>query len=244
MSKVLLYSGGTDSWLIDKIWKPDKRIYIDIKGMYSESEKKLLPEDVEIIDFSFLGRTEEHDTAYVPMRNLYFLMIASNFGDEVCLGATGADVGSHDKDEHFLDMTQDVFNYCLVGNSFTPDRHVKIETQFINEGKYSLLRRYLQSGGSLETFVNDTFTCHHPVDGHACMNCKLCSKKFLLAYYYGYRFDEETTQRMLKYICEHILPRNREHGTYFADRPLDGEHAMESARMLLKDNGLNIGDYL
>ena len=40
--KVLLYSGGTDSWLIDKIWKPDVKLYIDIHGRYSEFEKKLL----------------------------------------------------------------------------------------------------------------------------------------------------------------------------------------------------------
>lgn len=26
--KVLLYSGGMDSWLIDKIWKPDVKLYV------------------------------------------------------------------------------------------------------------------------------------------------------------------------------------------------------------------------
>ena len=34
MSKVLLYSGGTDSWLIDKLWKPDKKIYINFYGKH------------------------------------------------------------------------------------------------------------------------------------------------------------------------------------------------------------------
>lgn len=49
MKKVLLYSGGTDSWLIDKIWKPDTKIYIDIHGRYSEVEKKRLPNDVKVV---------------------------------------------------------------------------------------------------------------------------------------------------------------------------------------------------
>ena len=30
MKKVLLYSGGLDSWLIDKLWNPDFKLYIDI----------------------------------------------------------------------------------------------------------------------------------------------------------------------------------------------------------------------
>lgn len=242
--KILLYSGGTDSWLIDKIWKPDKRIYIDINGMYSAAEMKMLPADVEVIDFHFLGQIEEHDTAFVPLRNLYFLMIASNFGDEICLGATGADAGSHDKDAHFLQETQKLFDYCLKGNSFVADRDIKIEQQFINDGKYSLLKKYLNAGGSLKTFVEDTFTCHHPIDGKPCMNCKLCAKKFLLAYFYGYEFDKPTKDKMLQYVLEYVLPRNKEKGTYFSERPLDGEFAFASAKMFLSEYGLRIEDYV
>lgn len=244
MTKVLLYSGGTDSWLIDKLWEPDKKIYIDIKGMYSDAEIKMLPNDVEIIPFEFLGTIEEHDTAYVPMRNLYFLMIASNYGNEICFGATGADSGSHDKDKTFITKAQDIFDYCLVGNSFTADRHIKIENKYINEGKYSLLEKYLKNGGDLETFVNDTFTCHHPVNGKPCMNCKLCSKKFLLAYYFGYRFDTQTETKMIEYIKKEILPKNNSNGTYFSERPYDGEYAYESARMLFRNHNLRLEDYV
>ena len=34
--KVLLYSGGMDSWLIDKLWKPDIRLYVDMNTRYSK----------------------------------------------------------------------------------------------------------------------------------------------------------------------------------------------------------------
>ena len=54
MQKILLYSGGMDSWLIDKIWKPDRRIYIDMHTRYSQQEIKSIKQrrnDVEIIDF-------------------------------------------------------------------------------------------------------------------------------------------------------------------------------------------------
>ena len=36
--KVLLYSGGMDSWLIDKIWKPDVKLYVDMGTKYSQPQ--------------------------------------------------------------------------------------------------------------------------------------------------------------------------------------------------------------
>ena len=41
--KVLLYSGGMDSWLIDKIWKPDIKLFIDINTNSSNAELEHLP---------------------------------------------------------------------------------------------------------------------------------------------------------------------------------------------------------
>ena len=242
MKKILLYSGGTDSWLIDKIWRPDIKLYVNTHGMYAKEEIEMLPSDVKIFDFPFLGDIEEHDTAYVPMRNLYFLMIASNFGDpegaHLCYGATGADAGSHDKDRKFIDMTQELFDYMLIGNSFTKDRNVIIEKQFINDGKYSLVKKYLDLGGDIVRFVEQTFTCHHPVNGKPCMSCKLCAKKFLLGYYYGYRYDNTTIEKMLEYMRNKMLPRGVEKGTYFSERPLDGVYALKAVKQLFEDKGL------
>ena len=101
MKKVLLYSGGIDSWLIDKLWRPDIKLYININGSYSQEELKRLPSDTIIFNFP-LGQFEEKDTKYIPLRNLYFLMLASNYGDTVCLGATSGDYGAIDKRPEFL----------------------------------------------------------------------------------------------------------------------------------------------
>lgn len=56
-NKVLLYSGGMDSWLIDKIWKPDVKLYVDMNTKYSQEEIKRLPSDV-IIDKLDLSKWE------------------------------------------------------------------------------------------------------------------------------------------------------------------------------------------
>lgn len=239
MTKVLLYSGGTDSWLIDKIWKPDIKLYINTHGMYSAEEMANLPKNVRIFDMPFLGSIEEEETAYIPMRNLYFLMIASNYGDHICFGATGADIGTRDKDDKFITLTQELFDHMLKGNSFTDDRNVHIERQFLEDGKYSLVKKYLEAGGDIKTFIESTFACHHPIDGKECMYCKPCSKKFLLGYYYGYQYTNEQLDNMVDYVQTYILPRNGRRGTYFADRPKDGPYDVESVVALLTNRGIS-----
>lgn len=37
-----------DSWLIDKIWKPDVKLYVDMGTKYSQEEIKRLPADVVV----------------------------------------------------------------------------------------------------------------------------------------------------------------------------------------------------
>ena len=74
-----------DSWLIDKLWKPDKKIFFDTGIEYNKEELKRLPKDVEIIklDLSKYELSEYSHT--VPLRNLLFISIASYYGDEICL---------------------------------------------------------------------------------------------------------------------------------------------------------------
>lgn len=242
--KVLLYSGGTDSWLIDKLWKPDKKIYINIHGFYSQDEINKLPEDVEVIDFPFLGTTEELDTNYVPLRNLYFLMIASNYGNHICYGATRSDRGSRDKCEEFVDLTQQIFDFCLIGNSFTKDRYIKICKDFVKLNKFEIIQKYLDEGGTIEEFVNDSFSCYHSNNGVECMHCKQCYKKFLEAYYFGYRYAEDVELEMIEYLKTSVIPRDNYEGTYFTEREGEGPYMKESVNMLFTNHGLNWEDYV
>ena len=241
--KVLLYSGGTDSWLIEKLWKPDKKIYINIHGFYSQDEINKLPQDVEVIDFPFLGTVEELDTNFVPLRNLYFLMIASNYGDEICYGATRSDRGSKDKCEEFVDMAQDIFNYCLIGNSFTKDRHITICKDFVKLNKFEIIQKYLDNGGTIKEFVEDSFSCYHSNNGIECMHCKQCYKKFLEAYYFNYNYPDNVKQEMINYLKTNVIPKNNYEGTYFTEREGEGVYMEQAVDRLFKEYNLDWRSY-
>lgn len=243
MTKVLLYSGGTDSWLIDKIWKPDKKIYIDIEGFYSDVEVSKLPKDVEVIKFPFLGLTENKQTNYVPLRNLYFLMIASNYGTEICYGATLSDRGSKDKREEFIDKAQDIIQYCLAGNSFAEDKTIKIVKDFVKMNKFEIIQSYLDNGGTIKEFVEDSFSCYHSINGKECMHCKQCYKKFLEAVYFGYDYGEEKERNMINYLKDYVIPKNNFEGTYFTERPGEGEYMIVAIDKLFRKYNMDWKDF-
>lgn len=242
MTKVLLYSGGMDSWLIDKLWKPDVRIYINIHGSYNNEEMAKLPKDVKVIDLP-IGIYEQKNK-YVPLRNLYFLMIASNYGDELCLGATAGDWRQKDKTPEFIKKTEDMLNY-LLGEQSKVDkaRHIKIETKYIYMHKNELVEEYLKDGGSLKNLYEDSFSCYTPKNNKPCLSCKPCFRKYICLAGYGYKFTKEERQKMYDFVKDEIVPRSRnKNATYYSERGKEGLLAKKVVLDLYKEFGGNIED--
>lgn len=211
MKKVLLYSGGMDSWLIDKIWKPDIKLYININGEYSKEELKRLPKDV-IIEELDLGRFEREDKI-IPMRNLFFVTLASLYGDEICLGATAGD-RVLDKSIDFGEKASDLLTYLWQKQHWTEERKIKINLDFKHFSKVELLKMYKNQGGDLEKAFNETFSCYYPrYNGNECWACKPCFRKAVAFTIVGFDIGKEKAKRIIRYIDSEILPVIKK-GTY------------------------------
>lgn len=232
--KVLLYSGGMDTWLIDKLWKPDKKIYIDIGGKYNEAEKQRLGNDVEVLPFPLLGRFEQKDS-YVPMRNLYFLMIASHFGDTICLGATSGDGGA-DKNIDFLYSAETTINMLLKDKKV--GRKISVEKQFIKMSKADLIKKYLKNGGTADEIKEKSFSCYSPVNNQECGECYPCFRKFALLSYFGAIYTKEQRKKMWKYVEKNIIPTKEQggyNGTYYTDRGEESLYLIACVERLKKE---------
>ena len=219
MKKVLLYSGGMDSWLIDKLWKPDIRLYVDMHTKYSDKEIeqiKLLKDDVKIIDFN-LGQWERDD-AIIPLRNLYLVMLACNITDsediELCVGATYGD-RSLDQSKEFSLLAENILNYLYSPQHWIPNgKHIHIVTDYKNYTKAQLLDMYIKQGGDINKAFECSLSCYHPNDNlEECWNCKPCFRKFVAFAYNGYTFDKDTINKSMKYINKYIVPE-LEQGVY------------------------------
>ena len=86
MKKVLLYSGGLDSFCLAQIAKPDVLIYIDLESRYTKAELKHLsvPKDCEdtplVHETLSLGRFEREQDLIIPARNAFMVLLAAQYG--------------------------------------------------------------------------------------------------------------------------------------------------------------------
>lgn len=219
MKKILLYSGGMDSWLIDKIWKPDERIYIDMHTRYSSQEIEHIKRqklDVTVLDFP-LGQWERPDKI-IPLRNLYLPMVICNYTGnddvDICLGATRGD-RVLDKSKDFVKLATDILSYLYQPQWWIPEgKKVRVNIDFKDYTKEDLLKMYLDNGGDLDEAFNQSFSCYEPdIHGHECWHCKPCFRKFVAFESVGYQFPDFVLKKVIPYIDKEIIPQIID-GTY------------------------------
>lgn len=221
MKKVLLYSGGMDSWLIDKIWKPDILIYVDMGTPYAEVERKRLPENVKVVDFP-LGQFELQN-GIIPLRNMYLYMIACNLTEfedvEICLGALNGD-RINDKSKQFIDLLNPVLSYLYEEQQSQSGKNVRLVMPFKEYSKRELLQMYIETGGTLRTVYDSTFSCYHPQNGKPCLNCKACFRKAIPFIVADMEFTEAEKMKIAKYANE-VVKNNMD--DYTKDKGKEGE---------------------
>lgn len=210
MKKILLYSGGVDSWLINQIWKPDIRLYVDLGTDYGKEEIKLFErnnEDVQVISFDL--SPYELENKIIPLRNLYLIMLACNITGEddveICLGATVGD-RNYDKNMPFLKKTEELLNYIYSPeDKAIPNKKIKIVTSFKNKSKTDLLREYLQNGGSILKAFNQTFGEFN--ENMTLWECKKFYRKYVCFKLNGFVFSEEIDKKMYEYFKDNELDK-------------------------------------
>ena len=180
--KVLLYSGGMDSYLIDKIIKPDMKLFFDIGTKQNEQEKKRLPKDVIIKRIDLNEYVQDDNLLTIPLRNLIFLTIAINYADTIILGTTADDL-HYDKKETFIKATEKLFNSVLTKELIS--KKIKIEIPYKDKTKIEILNEYIKQGGDIEKAYRECFSCHYP-ENNECGKCVPCKKKIETFKMFGY----------------------------------------------------------
>lgn len=190
--KVLLYSGGMDSFIISKLEKFDTLLYIHTGSKYADLEVEFLKEqgvDVEVDRRLDLGDVEMA-SALVPLRNLFLAMIGTYYGDEIILGATSGD-RSTDKDITFADKTSDLLGRIYSESWWSEGRDININLKYKSWTKKQLVDAYLAKGFDIDDLVEKSMSCYTPINKKQCGKCKPCVRKwlFMLPYkdtYYMY----------------------------------------------------------
>lgn len=231
MKKVLLYSGGMDSWLIDKIWKPDMKVYVNMHTPYSEQEMERLPSDVVVVDLPLQQYALEN--SIIPLRNVYLYLAACNVTGfehvEICLGALNGD-RINDKSATFAEKLNDLLHFLYAPQQSQSGRLVKISMPFKQNSKRELLMEYIKQGGTMDEAWNASFSCYHPIDDEPCLSCKACFRKAIPFIVAGREFTGKEKEKIKSFVDSHVL---KDIDNYTKDKGKEGVDCWKALQIIM-----------
>jgi len=184
--EILLFSGGLDSYITAKLFNPDVCLYIDIKSRYSSLEIENLqnldiPQKDIIVDSRIDLKDWEMENSIIPLRNLFFILIAFHYGNEIILSSTKGDT-TKDKDFKFKKLVDKMAEHLIVEEkkekTFTWKSKGLIPKLILPVRKFTktqLVKMYLDKGFKKEELWK-TRSCYGILEKE-CGNCKSCFRK-------------------------------------------------------------------
>lgn len=173
MSKVLLYSGGLDSFIAwHFIGKPDA-LYADLGHRYAKKElsaiKKTIPATT-VVSIPWVGKFERED-AYIPARNLLLATLPVIAGyDEVCIVSQKDEMELPDRSPVFFEKASSLLGWLQ-------EREVVVFTPFADVDKTDMVTWYMENVGDLEALLS-TVGCYSSEKGH-CGKCQSCFRRWV-----------------------------------------------------------------
>lgn len=183
---VLLFSGGMDSLIFDKLINPDVLLYIPMESKYQEMESKKIQ---ELVDKGFIDGSKlvvldnvldlsqfERDDMIVPCRNSMIITLASMYGEQIYLGSVYGDQ-SCDKNLEFFQKQEDLLNHMWQEQHWCEGRNIEILDPYKEHTKTEIVKLFLEAGGDPEA-LKVSYSCYEG-DEQPCGVCKPCFRKMV-----------------------------------------------------------------
>lgn len=218
MSKVLLYSTGLDSELYRLLEKPEKLLFfksgaryeaLETEQLHSFIKSGLLKEHEVIEDDTLNFKSLELSNSIVPMRNIFYILRALEYAQDVYIGVTYYDL-HYDKQPDVLgSLLSFVQNYYYYRDTPETWDNVRphILTPYRDLTKGELIKEAINQGCDV-SHIPTLRTCY---DGHSkkgCGKCKSCVSKAIALAVNGMfnpnLFDEDPRVAGAHFIHEYM----------------------------------------
>jgi 7-cyano-7-deazaguanine synthase in queuosine biosynthesis len=182
--KILLFSGGLDSFITYKLFNPDLCLYVNINTDESTKEKGIVKDLVDkdkLIIRNFSLVEYELSNKIIPLRNAFFTLLGFEYGNEVMLSATAGDT-TPDKDETFSWLISNLVSYIFKDPAKNPswwnnEMQMKLILPVRQYSKTELVSKYLSMGFSKEDLLKSR-SCYSGED-EECGVCRSCFRKWV-----------------------------------------------------------------
>ena len=177
---ILLMSGGLDSFCIWRLLGQPKAIYFDIENRSGKRElesiikiREKFKGDIIIESGLKLGKFE-FDNGYIPYRNLFFIMYASIYSENVVMGQIAE--YAPDKNFEFYRRTEKLLRQIGKGSFQGIDMKPKIYAPFARYTKSQLIKTYVDKFG--DDYLIETTSCYSGCR-IPCGKCSACMTRYM-----------------------------------------------------------------
>ena len=184
MKRILLFSGGLDSYAAWHLLGKPTPLYFALGHRYERAERATIAYlertnpglDVLIDNRVSLDDIEQPD-AHIPLRNalLIALAAATQDPDVIYIGALRGE-SSRDKSMKFLRITEEML-------SFLRNKPIRIEAPFLRLTKADVVKRLIKEKPDAVAGIQDTFSCYTYAvprsDYKGCGRCMACFRRWV-----------------------------------------------------------------
>ena len=184
--KVVLFSGGMDSYCLLHKVNPDVILFFDLG---TEDNKK----EIEIINRMNLDQVTpyqvpitivklhlvewEMKNKIIPHRNSILALIAGNYGNQIYMGATSGDT-TKDKDFIFKSQIEGMLNYFALDSHKTIEKAYPfaLNMPFKELSKAGILDGFIKANGDVNKLLKYSRSCYSGNEKE-CGECRACLRK-------------------------------------------------------------------
>lgn len=168
---ILLFSGGLDSYIAWYYLNKPQTVYFSLEHKYDNIErqivKTLIPET--IIDNSLFLADQEQEDSFIPLRNIYLMMMASKYATTIYLGGVKEDRAIDNTEKAFLEIGEFLSKYS--------GKKIQIISPFRHLMKWEIVKWYLDKGLNVDDLYQSV-SCYSGVTNY-CGKCKSCFRKWV-----------------------------------------------------------------
>jgi 7-cyano-7-deazaguanine synthase in queuosine biosynthesis len=196
-NRVLLFSGGMDSFIAWHYLGKPKCVYFDIGLPICKEEIRVIEElGVPItIDTSvnLVDREEEGDSKFIPSRNLYYAMLACKYGDVIYMGGL--------KDDNVNDKNPDIFRDFSSLLTIMHNRTIQVKSPFWDMTKADIVKWYMKNVNDVTDALVETGSCYDLIEGrNYCGKCRCCFRKWVALWVNGIKLNYYNRNLMAEYL--------------------------------------------
>lgn len=207
MSKVILNSGGMDSYFVARENPGVRSIFVDIGQKYVEKERasaRRIADEFKLEHYEVVGAQIakfEHESGIIPLRNAELLLCAGQYGDDILMGVLANEINS-DKSPEFLRAMECVMTISCRPQYWSEGRQFRIHTPLGMRSKMTLVREVWNSSRDLSGLLQ-TVSCYDGSREH-CGSCPSCFKRWVAltaatGHDHGHRFLRHPAFQPLSY---------------------------------------------